>query len=81
VPRYFFELTNDQSNDADDPGIVFAQSSEASTSAAIALAQMLADQLRHSNPADNITMLIRDEARSPLVRLTISCTVQLLAAE
>lgn len=75
MPRYYFELCNGHHlSDVDDTGVEFARASEANMGAAIALAHMFSDQLRLSRQADQINMLIRDEARSPLARLTVSCT-------
>lgn len=82
MPRFFFELTDSRSHETDDDdGVEFARSSDVSIAGAVALAHMFADQLRQSHLADRITMLIRDEARTPVARVTISCDVQLLPAE
>lgn len=77
MPRFYFELCNgNQSHDGDDTGIEFARAAEANIAGAIALAHMFSDQLRQSRSNCGITMLVRDEARSPVARLTISCTVE-----
>jgi hypothetical protein len=82
MPLFYFELGNGyQSNENDDGGVEFARASEANIAGAIALAHMFSDQLRLTHLHDRITMIIRDETRSPVARLTISCTVESLAEE
>ena len=76
MPRFYFEVHEGTSTIDDDEGVELATVADAQIEGAVALARMLADAIR--KPVDRtMFILIRDEARSPLCRVTLSLAVTL----
>jgi hypothetical protein len=78
MPRFYFDVVDENSNIQDDIGVELARVADAKLEAAIALASMMAEAI--SKPTPHIMFIvIRDETRKPIAKLTISLDTKDLA--
>ena len=75
MPQFFFDITDGSSCSQDDTGLDLARLENAKMEAAVALAHMLAESVAEPGPKQ-MFIVVRDEARHPLARLTLSLATE-----
>ena len=73
MPRFYFDLMEDDVAVPDDNGILMPELDEAELEAAGAIAQMMSQRVSRANH-HHVAVVIRDAGRTPLARVSLTLT-------